>query len=740
MKHHPPTLVVGSSYYPPFHDEADWPRDLANMRRAGLSMVRSAELLASWDYIEPRRGKPEWDWLDRLFDLAGEHEQRIVLGTGSCNPPIWMLEVYPDLQRVSREGIPYPVNAMWGWASLHHPGLRAEVERYLGLLLERYAGHPQLYCWQIDNQIGMATAFTGAEHSHPRRFGYYDYNEHSALAFRAWLEAKYGTIDALNEAWTWDPTHYRYYDWHQITPPRAMPAEWGNNTAWLDFRGFMHETFTDFVRFQHDQIKTHDPAQLTMHNLYDCLRPDLGARNEPNHWDVGGVPDIIGHDIYPSENSFRNDPPHSSWFLDFAYSVAHHHDKTMWIPELESGPLGGFSAGPNLSTTALDIKRFNLACIGHGAKTLLYQGYRDWNCIPLHWGGLVDFHGEPTERYHAAADVTRVIAEHGDLFVDALPPQAQVALWHTHENVAAIDGQANERFLYGALRGAHTALWRAGLTVQFVEPRFLGAPSAAYRALLLPFVMHLPQAHGDALARYAEAGGTVIGFAKLGHLDERGWAWSDRPGAGTHALFGARETALHVHKEPDDALRIAVERGSPLFDGVSGDTVLGHWHRQRVALQDDVEVLARFVDGEPAIVRRPVGAGFAVLVLTHLDIAVWDRRDDDAARLLANLVRLAGVTPDVEIVGDDEAYVREHVDAHVLVDGDRRLVIVNNEGERGVTVTVRVPAAPAGATARSLFEGAALPPVEAASGTQGAAFRLALAPTDGAAVLLALGA
>lgn len=722
---------IGSSYYPPFHPPEAWEQDVANMARAGLNMIRTAELLASWDYMEPRRGQPEWDWLDRLFELAGQHGLHIVLGTGSCNPPIWMMEHYPDLQRVSREGVKYPLSTVWGWACVNHSGLRGEVTRWLTLLLERYSQSPVLSCWQIDNQIGHITAFTGAEHTHPRQYGYWCYCDHCVRLFRAWAKQKYQDIDQLNVAWSWDPTHYRYYDWHQITPPRSMPAEWGNGTAWLDFRRFVHDSLADYIRFQHDLIKAYDPQQITMHNLYDCLRPDLGARNEPNHWDIGAVPDIIGHDIYPSENNYRHDPPHSSWFLDFAYSVAHHNNRTMWIPELESGPLGGFSAGPNVSTTALDIKRFNLACLGHGAKSMLYQGYRDWNCIPLTWGGLVDFHGEPTERFHAAAAVNRVIKENETFFLDALPPAAQVAIYHTVDNVIAIDGQANERFLYGALRGVHTALWRKGYTINFVEPRFIGTPTAAYKVIFLPFVMHLPQEHAAKLTAFVEQGGTVIGFAKLGHLDERGWAWNDRPGANLTDLFGARETHILVFREPDEALLIEVEPDNPLFAGIERETIQGYWHRQTFALTDDVEVLARFVDGAPAIIRRRHGRGQAILAATHLDLAMWEYKDPATAQLFANLLDLTGVTPDIIVTAADQAYVEEHLDAHLLKTDEQQAVIINNEGVEAVEVTVTVPGAAAN-RALELFAGEELP----VSQDRGSQFSLYLASTDGAMVML----
>ena len=71
----------GSSYYPPFHAPEDWVRDTANMAAADMNMMRTAELLATWDYIEPERGKPDWSWLDRIFELSQENGIQILLGT-----------------------------------------------------------------------------------------------------------------------------------------------------------------------------------------------------------------------------------------------------------------------------------------------------------------------------------------------------------------------------------------------------------------------------------------------------------------------------------------------------------------------------------------------------------------------------------------------------------------------------------------------------------------------------------
>ena len=130
-----PAIRFGASYYPPHHDPADWARDMDLMAAHGLTVVRSAELLASWDRIEVARGRWDFEWLDELFDLAAERGMRILLGTGSQSPPVWMAEAWPDLQVLSRDGVRYPIATSWSCACKDHPGYLEEVERWIGQLI-----------------------------------------------------------------------------------------------------------------------------------------------------------------------------------------------------------------------------------------------------------------------------------------------------------------------------------------------------------------------------------------------------------------------------------------------------------------------------------------------------------------------------------------------------------------------------------------------------------------------------
>jgi beta-galactosidase GanA len=724
------SFPLGASYYPPHHDPQDWARDVAAMAEAGMTCIRSAELLASWDYIEKVRGRPDWDWLDALFDAAHERGLRILLGTGSPNPPIWLLDAYPDAQIVDRDGRPFPTGTVWGWACRNHPGYRAEVERYLGRLIDRYHEHPALWAWQIDNEPGFPFIPRRGE-DRPR---IHDYNPHTAAAFRGWLQAKYGDPDALNIAWRWDCTHHQYAEWTQVQPPRSMPQEWGVVAAWLDWRTFLYENMAAFVRWQRELIKARDTRHPTMTNIFAFAGCEVEMALDP--WLMARQVDAIGYDMYPGiGRRLHREPEYISMFLDMGRSSALHAGAEFWLPELESGPVYGWALGPDYTTTPQDITRYNLEALGHGARAILYQGYREWPCIPIHWGALADFNGQPTSRYSAARQINQMVQDHAELFRQAQPPRAQVAIYYDTRNATLLHGMGAEDLLKRCVRGAYAALWRAGFALEFIDSETLqtmyggssvSASSVAradteeppYRAILLPAAFLIDAETGAALRRFVAGGGTLIAFAKCGWLDGRGWSWADQPGAGLDELFGVR--AGEVERIADCRLQIADYPISQSAIYNLQPAIPGYWHRQPLQPQAGAEALATFDDRSAALVRHRFGGGQTFCVGTHLDAAALDSQP--AADLLAWMVEQSGARPPLLL--DAPAAV----DAHLLVAGERRLVVLTNNSAEIAIVCLELPGFAPARTAELLH------------GTQvqleDGAVRLEVAGWDGTVVVL----
>ena len=92
-----------------------------------------------------------------------------------------------------------------------------------GCLAERYRDHPALLFWHVSNEYGPAC-----------------YCDRCAARFRAWLPARYGTLDEVNRRWTTAFWSHTYTAWEQISPPGAR-GDRSVQGLLLDYRRFMSD-------------------------------------------------------------------------------------------------------------------------------------------------------------------------------------------------------------------------------------------------------------------------------------------------------------------------------------------------------------------------------------------------------------------------------------------------------------------------------------------------------------------
>ena len=495
---------------------------------------------------------------------------------------------------------------------------------------------------------------------------------------------KYSTIEALIEAWRADPSNLRPRNFEEVFAPRIPPSEWGIVCAWLDWRTFANDNWVELFRRQHDLIKRLDPHHPTSANIYGEAT-DFDGRLGIDPWKLATVVDAIGFDLYPGlkergapeRGRLPAGPSFSSWFLDFGRSVARWSGKRFWLNEMESGPLDGWIKGPRYRTTAADIRRWGLQALAHGSEMILYQGYREWNCIPIHWGALVDLNGEPTERYHASKELTDMVRANSQLIASLRPMPAHIALWYDHANQIACGSMNAADFAKQALTGIYGLLWRSNFNIDFVTPQHIGRSD--HRVIILPFAMRMTRAAATELAAAVDRGALLIGFAKCAMLDERGWYWNDRPGAGLTELFGVREQSIEV----TDPQPYHLELDSHHYGLTS------FHHRQELQLAADTETIGRWGDGSPAITRRRHGAGYAIYFGTHYHGGATS--EDNTALITALNALLAShfVHPPCYHYPQSA-----HLDIHQLENETQSgdfLLIICNEGYDPVDATIYLP-------------------------------------------------
>jgi beta-galactosidase len=180
----------------------------------------------------------------------------------------------------------------------------------------------------------------------------------------------------------------------------------------------------------------------------------------------------------------------------------------------------------------------------------------------------------------------------------------------------------------------------------------------------------LTQAQAEHLAAYVRAGGHLVLGPRTGMKDDANALWPQRQPGPLAPLLGARVSQYYALADP-----VATT-------GALGDAQATIWAETLEPLAADVAVVQRYgksngwLDGQPAVVTRRVGAGTITYVGAWFDAPALARL---AARLLSD-AKVAPILPDAP--------------AGIEVDersgnGRRALVLINHNAE---PVTLPLPA------------------------------------------------
>src|SRR3984957_12071046 len=165
------------------HPEGAWEQDAQLMAKAGFNVVRIGEF--TWGICEPEEGKYDFDWLRRVMDVMGQYGIKVVLGTPTAAPPIWLARKHPEILPVDERGL-LKYEGTRRAACLSSDVFWDYSKRIVTAMAKALGDHPQLIAWQIDNSIGgNDTEFS--------------FNDATRAAWHLWLEDKYKTVERLNE-------------------------------------------------------------------------------------------------------------------------------------------------------------------------------------------------------------------------------------------------------------------------------------------------------------------------------------------------------------------------------------------------------------------------------------------------------------------------------------------------------------------------------------------------------------
>lgn len=620
-------VLFGAAYYAEYQPELDLDRDLDLMKDAGFSVIRVGESV--WSTWEPREGVFDLEWLQPVLDGAQRRGIGVILGTPTYAVPPWLQRLHPEIAAESSTGFRIP----WGARQemdQSAPAYRFYAERVVRQLLARYAHHPAIIGYQVDNEPGFRLP----------------HNEHVFQGFIDWLKARYGTVEELNSRWGLVYWSHRLSDWSDLWRPD------GNSSPQydLEWRRYQSTLANELVGWQAAVVREYAREDQFITTCISYTRAQVADDQLVAPLDV-----VAGNPYYRMQDGLdltKEVPAEELWWTvgvwalyqwaDRAYSSA---DAPFLVTETNAQSVGNSS--DNFPPYPGQLRQAAFALLARGCRMIEY-----WHWHTLHfgaetyWGGVLPHSQKPGRIYREVAQLGQSLRTIGSA-LDNYVPDSDVLMLYSTETKWAFEfdpplrleqGGADRKAYAKVFDAYYRGLFDAGAQVKIQhDSQFTQTP--VDELVLRHPVIIAPALHvatDDVLrqmAEYAREGGHLVVGIRTGYGDELARARMSEPPAYLAAPAGV------TYGESS-----SLERPLPVVGSVSFDTESGAAGQDWVDLlePDGAEVIATFqanpMDADAAITTRAHGRGRITYVGTvpnrplARSLAAWLAPDRAAAQ------------------------------------------------------------------------------------------------------------
>lgn len=647
-----PVFPYGGVYYrksnPP---KEDWENDYKTAAELGVNVFRHWVM---WASIEVEPGKYDWKDFDRQMELSAQYGIKAVIGEISNGTPEWMYDKYPDARRVSRNNSTHSpsmgASSVTSSASmcLDNDKILEGAEKFQTALVERYRVHPALLGYDLWNEM------------HPIEC----YCEATQQKFREWLKKKYGTLEALGNAWH----RYSIGSWENIHPSHQFFGGYPDAMDWVEF------TRDNKSRLLHRRVelfKKLDKKNLvTGHSAFVARAASIPSAPYDD-WADATEFDVFGYTYVNSRNG--NEP----WMLfttsDFVRSAS--RGKPFWHAEAEAGSMWmqpqvvGRAREDGRISDAKDIRIWNQISMACGATGILYPRWRPlldgplWAAFgPMNMDGSIgpkaEMAGKVAKWANANPKLWQSHPVKGDIGIVCVP-EAPI---FNYVKFGSTDYYAQ------SVRGAYQGFFDSNIQADYVHIDNIDD----YPLVYLPYPVMLKQETAEKLIKYVQNGGQLICEGLPGYFGDKGHVGVVQPNLGLDKLFGASEK--YVEFTPDLLEDLTLQ--------VRGSNINGRFFLQEY-LAEGGKPVGSFNNGAVAAVENKFGKGKTLLIGSYPGAGYFLHHSDGTKEFFAGLLKWGNVTQGVHS-SDPEVKVRLHEGA-----GGKYLWVLNpTRSSREVTISL----------------------------------------------------
>jgi beta-galactosidase len=397
-----------------------------------------------------------------------------------------------------------------------HPAFRHFAERVIRKVVGRYAQHPAVIGFQVDNEPGLELF----------------HNHGVFIRFVRWLQRRYGDVDTLNREWGLTYWSHRIADWSELWVPD------GNSLPQydLEWRRYQAELTTDFIAWQAGIVREYSTPDQFVTTCMAYPRPALDDRVLSESLDIAA-----GNPYYAMQDHLdltKESSARSHWttsgvggFFRQADRLFSSKQGRFLVTETNAQSIG--TSFMNQPPWPGQLQAAALGLISRGAAMVEYW---HWHTLPYgtetYWGGVLPHSLRPGRIYGEVARIGRLLERVGTA-LDGYTPDADVALlWSNDSRWAldffpplSVDGGPDRRSYEHIFDAFHTGIVESGAQARILhveQAAAIGAEELAERhpTLVVPALYVAGDDTLDLLDAYAEAGGHLVIGPRTAYGDE----------------------------------------------------------------------------------------------------------------------------------------------------------------------------------------------------------------------------